>query len=79
MTPEGQRLKEKRDAKANEPRLLPCPFCGSRNIDPQGWATLPQYAKTPEERSGPACDNCGASAATVARWNTRISRKTKTK
>jgi hypothetical protein len=51
--------------------LRECPFCGSLNVDPAGWATLPQYAETPEERSGPACDDCGASAQTVAIWNTR--------
>lgn len=51
--------------------LLPCPFCGSTDVDPEGWATLPEYAKTPEERSGPACDECGASAQTTKIWNTR--------
>jgi hypothetical protein len=43
--------------------LLPCPFCGSANIDPEGWAS--QIAK------GPACDDCGATAETVDVWNTR--------
>lgn len=43
--------------------LLLCPFCGSSNIDPQGWAST--------ERSGPACDDCGASADTVELWNNR--------
>jgi Lar family restriction alleviation protein len=39
--------------------LLPCPFCGSANIDPEGWGS--------ENSSGPACDDCGASAgSTVA-------------
>lgn len=51
--------------------LAPCPFCGSSNIDPKGWATLPEYAKTPEERSGPACDDCGASAQSIQQWNNR--------
>lgn len=53
------------------PLLKPCPFCGSKNIDPHGWAS--EYA------SGPACDDCGASAGSVsgsdedniAAWNTR--------
>lgn len=43
--------------------LLPCPFCGSQNVDPEGWAST--------ERRGPACDDCGSSADTVAEWNTR--------
>lgn len=52
--------------------LLPCPFCGSANIDAAGWAS--------QTSSGPACDDCGASAgstladtpeANIAAWNTR--------
>ena len=43
--------------------LKPCPFCGSRDIDPEFWASV--------DRSGPACSNCGASADTVVLWNTR--------
>lgn len=54
-----------------EPDLLPCPFCGSENIDPKGWAST--------NSAGPACDDCGASAGgvsgtlqdNIARWNTR--------
>jgi hypothetical protein len=45
--------------------LLPCPFCGSNNIDPEGWASA--------DRSGPACDDCSCSADTIERWNTRPS------
>jgi hypothetical protein len=44
-------------------RLLLCPFCQSKNIDPTGWAST--------DRSGPACDDCGATAETVEIWNTR--------
>jgi hypothetical protein len=44
--------------------LLPCPFCGSSNVDPEGWAST--------ERKGPACDDCAGSADTVERWNTRV-------
>jgi hypothetical protein len=51
--------------------LLPCQFCGSDIIDPKGWATLPEYANTPEERFGPACDDCGATAPSMAVWNNR--------
>lgn len=52
--------------------LNPCPFCGSRNIDAEGW-------RNSEGVTGPACDDCGASAgsvsqdstANIAAWNTR--------
>lgn len=44
-------------------KLLPCPFCGSKNIDAKGWAST--------DRSGPACDDCGGSADTVELWNSR--------
>ena len=52
--------------------LKPCPFCGSINIEPKGWKSF--------TASGPACDDCGASAGSVsdnhadnvAAWNTRI-------
>ena len=43
--------------------LLPCPFCGSVNIDPKGWAST--------DRAGPACDDCGGTADTVELWNSR--------
>lgn len=51
--------------------LLPCPFCGSTEIDPTGWAST--------ETAGPACEDCGASAGdikgtvehNVAAWNRR--------
>lgn len=54
-----------------EPSLKPCPFCGSLNIDPEGWAST--------ESKGPACDECGASAGgplkppeeNIALWNSR--------
>lgn len=44
--------------------LKPCPFCGSENIDVNGWAGN-------GGSSGPACDDCGCTAETVAEWNTR--------
>lgn len=47
--------------------LKPCPFCGSSNVDPEGWAAL----GTRSTRHGPACDDCGASAESVAAWNRR--------
>lgn len=45
------------------PVLLPCPFCGSADVDPAGWAST--------ERSGPACNNCSGSADSVELWNSR--------
>jgi hypothetical protein len=44
-------------------RLLPCPFCGGTNIDPEGWVST--------ERKGPACDDCAGCADTVELWNSR--------
>jgi len=52
--------------------LLPCPFCGSTDIDPEGWATTGGIA-------GPACNGCQASVGTalngtaenIAAWNRR--------
>lgn len=46
----------------HKPFLKPCPFCGSKDIDPEGWAST--------DRAGPACD-CGGSADTVSDWNRR--------
>lgn len=43
--------------------LLPCPFCGSDEIDRDGWAS--------ESEVGPACGHCGASAVNYEYWNTR--------
>lgn len=48
-----------------EIKLLPCPFCGSSNVDAEGWVST--------DRSGPACDDCSGSADTVALWNSRPS------
>ncbi|AIP62708.1 Lar family restriction alleviation protein [Burkholderia thailandensis] len=42
----------------------PCPFCGSENVDPKGWLAN-------DGRSGPACDDCGATAESVEGWNRR--------
>lgn len=43
--------------------LLPCPFCGSDDIDPAGWAST--------DRHGPACMVCSGSADTIELWNSR--------
>jgi len=45
-------------------KLLPCPFCNSTNIDPEGW-------KSSDGTSGPACDDCCGSANSIVEWNTR--------
>lgn len=56
----------------HKPDLLPCPFCGSKNVSADGWSSC-------DGITGPACDDCGASAGSVrlsteeniAAWNTR--------
>lgn len=48
--------------------LKPCPFCASINIDPEGWMSRDGDG-TPH--TGPACDDCGASADSIERWNNR--------
>jgi hypothetical protein len=62
--------------------LKACPFCGSPDIDPEGWSSggcqCPDAAahevmgQQCNVRRGPACDDCGALAETVERWNTRV-------
>jgi hypothetical protein len=44
--------------------LLPCPFCGSTDIDAKGWMNG-------EGKTGPECEGCGATAESVDLWNTR--------
>ena len=51
-------------APALEPSLLPCPFCGSPEVDPRGWTGN-------DGSHGPACDVCCGSAQTVDLWNSR--------
>lgn len=43
--------------------LKSCPFCGG-SCDPKGWLRN-------DGVRGPECEDCGASAPNVARWNTR--------
>lgn len=58
--------------KADAVALLPCPFCGSNDVDADGWSNT-------EGVTGPACNNCGACAGEVSKnaadniaaWNTR--------
>lgn len=50
-------------------KLSACPFCGSAEVDPEGWAS--HNPETDERRVGPACDDCGASAESVEAWNRR--------
>lgn len=60
-------------------KLTPCPFCGSKDIDPkgglQGRCQCPDAAAHAimqcEQRHFPVCDDCGATAETVELWNTR--------
>jgi hypothetical protein len=52
--------------------LLPCPFCGSSDIDPEEWMSSTQNGDGTETiKSGPGCGECGATADSVERWNTR--------
>lgn len=50
-------------------RLLPCPFCGSDDVDPEGWSSL--NPDTGERRDGPACQVCDGSTESVELWNSR--------
>jgi hypothetical protein len=45
-------------------RLLPCPFCGSADIDPAFWMC-------DDHACGPGCSDCGATADTSEAWNWR--------
>jgi hypothetical protein len=49
--------------------LLPCPFCGSTNVDSEGWMSVNQDGS--QKKTGPACEECGGSTESVERWNTR--------
>lgn len=44
--------------------LLPCPFCGGTEIDPEEWSNQTGL-------SGPGCSSCGAVADSAAAWNRR--------
>lgn len=46
-------------------KLLPCPFCGSDDIDPEGWVSMVS--------AGPTCNDCSASAQSIEAWNRRAS------
>jgi hypothetical protein len=48
------------------PDLSPCPFCGSSDVDGNGWADG-------KGDTGPQCLFCGATAESVAMWNNRCS------
>ena len=51
-------------ASAREVKLMPCPFCGSVEVDSDGW-------KSDDGRNGPSCNDCGATAETITQWNSR--------
>ena len=54
------------------PELLPCPFCGSPEVNPEGWYRMTEHVfGSGCVVFGPACDECGSSAKTIAAWNTR--------
>ena len=54
------------------PELLPCPFCGSSEVNPEGWYSMTTRVFGPDcVVLGPACDECGSIARTIAAWNTR--------
>lgn len=44
--------------------LRPCPFCGSNRTDKKFWSAG-------GAEHGPGCMDCGATAETVEKWNTR--------
>lgn len=48
-----------------KPELMPCPFCGSADIDPEGVFASKDGG---ENYSYPACNDCSASCED---WNTR--------
>lgn len=48
---------------------LPCPFCGGK-CDPAGWLRV-SPGDTAED--GPQCEDCGATADSIAAWNRRVS------
>lgn len=48
--------------------LLPCPFCGGTNTDPEGWMQTDINGGVSQ---GPTCEDCDAAAASVAAWNRR--------
>lgn len=51
----------------SELNLLPCPFCGSANIDPAEWSGNDGK----HGKHGPGCGDCGALANTAELWNRR--------
>lgn len=51
---------------ATHTALRPCPFCGGPG-DPEGWMSCEPDGSN--KKTGPACDECGGSTDTVARWN----------
>jgi hypothetical protein len=54
-----------RSSAGTKEALIPCPFCGSDDIDP----AFVMYANDAE--CSPGCNNCGATAETAEKWNAR--------
>lgn len=46
------------------PKSHHCIFCGSDNVDDNGW-------KTGDGTTGPQCQSCGATGESVELWNNR--------
>lgn len=47
--------------------MLPCPHCGSEDIDATFW-------KNGNNKSGPGCMECGCTAESTGEWNRRKSK-----
>lgn len=59
-------MSEQDEAARVAAELLPCPFCGSADIDESAWASRVKH--------GPGCSSCGATAESNEAWNRRIPR-----
>lgn len=55
--------------------MLPCPFCGSRSIDPTGVATRTGHGPDAPITYSPFCNDCSATAESVEQWNKRSAPK----
>jgi len=57
---------KRRELEVAKIEMKNCPFCGSSEIDPEGWMNG-------AGEKGPECGGCGATARSVAIWNERRS------